>query len=149
MPIDFTVTLFGESTIRVSSVVAETPEEAFKLASDIVSLADLRHKLQHDNPADKILWTEFDGDNSGGIVDFPNDDDYDRTVTINTYGRIVAFVPMGCSTYPELNEADKHLETVKKDLGDDWLVRRLAAAQEEIREVAAVIKLRENENRKN
>ena len=148
MPQDFTVTIYADVVIQVLNVCAETPREAFEKAEAIATESDVTRGLDQEWPTPQVKYTGFADHVSGALVDFPHDPENTKSVYLNQFGHEEH---EKCrlsdnALYPELAVAEKNLETVARELGDDWLQSRLKAAIAEIQDVSQVIKLRANEN---
>ena len=140
---EYKVTLYTTIAIGIPSIHANDQKDAFHRAVDIAekSINRLRfsnlpaeYSVQH---ADEI---------SGALVDVVGDDEYEHTVYLNQFGNKVFTENYDCHcSHLELTVAADNLSIVSRSLGDDWLVRKLQSALDEIQDVAAVIRSRDNE----
>jgi len=145
VPKQYQVTLYAQVAVRTQPVEAKTPEEAYTIALEVEPFIDnLFRKNLGNGPF--VLWTEYAGEINGGLVDVVGDEQYAQTVFLNTFGNQEVIENACHCSCPELTVAASNLSIVMRSLGDDWLTRKLQFALDEIRDVAAVIRNRDNED---
>jgi len=140
---EYKVTLYATIAIGLPSIHANDQKDAFHRAVDSVENSINRLRFSNLPDADSVQYAD---EISGALVDVVGDTDYAHTVYLNQFGNKVFTENYDCHcSHLELTVAVDNLSIVSRSLGDDWLVRKLRSALDEIRDVAAVIRSRDNE----